>query len=192
MKFDPESLIINRPDLVPSTQKWTAWGITLFFWGALAYLWQPLLSLIAWGFNIRLFYNHMILLGGYHTFLQLVWFYLKVIAVLGGGLILWARINQWRFRGKERRQSLGDTDIHRLLTTYGVSSVELNAASQSRIVTVGFATNGQLAFGRMDHAETTTETMAEPSEETMKATINSVADTSPLLDGNHLPDTGKL
>jgi biofilm PGA synthesis protein PgaD len=157
MKFDPESLIINRPDLVPPTQKWTAWGITLFFWGALAYLWQPLLSLVAWGFNIRLFYNHMILLGGYHTFLQLMWFYFKVIAVLGGGLILWARINQWRFQGKERRRSLGDTDMSRLLSSNGVSPAELDLMLQARIVTVGFATNGQLVLSGEKQEESLVE-----------------------------------
>ncbi|MDB6060757.1 MAG: hypothetical protein JWM78_860 [Verrucomicrobiaceae bacterium] len=144
MKFSAEALIINRPDLVPSGQKFTAWGITLFFWGALLYLWQPLLSIIAWGLNIHLFYNHMILLGGYRTFLSLLATYLEIIAMLGGGLIFWARTNQWRFRGKDRRQGRGDTDVARMREEFGVSAEAFEQALQSAIVTVNFSANGEI------------------------------------------------
>lgn len=133
-----QSLIIDRPDLVPPGQKLTAWGITLLFWGALLYLWQPLLSILAWGLNIRLFYNHMILLGGYRTFLDLLVMYLATIAVLGGGLILWARINQWRFRGKERRTGIGATNIESLSKNYGLEVDDINSATQRKIISVSF------------------------------------------------------
>ena len=144
MKFNPADLIINRPDLVTSGHKLTAWGITLLFWGVLLYLWQPLLSIIAWGLNIRLFYNHMVLLGGYRTFLQLLAGYLQIIALLGGGLIVWARINQWRFRNNERRLSLGDTDVQQLHKTFGVTAAELAAASHAQIIKFSFAANGNI------------------------------------------------
>ncbi|MFT3930530.1 MAG: poly-beta-1,6-N-acetyl-D-glucosamine biosynthesis protein PgaD [Spongiibacteraceae bacterium] len=133
-----KSLIINRPDLVPPGQKLTAWGITLFFWAALLYLWQPLLSLLAWGLNIQLFYNHMILLGGYRTFLDLLVKYLITISILGGGLIVWARINQWRFRGKERRTGIGATDMKSLATSFGLGLEEIEAFAGSKVVSVTF------------------------------------------------------
>lgn len=142
MDFKPESLIINRPDLVPPGQKMTAWGITLMFWAGLLYLWQPLLSILAWGLNIRLFYNHMILLGGYQTFLSLLVFYLAVIAALGGGLVLWGRINQWRFRGKERRLDIGATDLPRLYASFGVEQTDWARAIQHKVVVVSFAEDG--------------------------------------------------
>ena len=143
--FQTDALIINQPDLVPPGQKLTAWGITLFFWGALLYLWQPLLSLLAWGLNLHLFYNHMILLGGYRSFLHLLAFYLIVIAILGGGLILWARINQWRFRGKERRRGIDATNLERLCESLGVSVDERARATASSVVTVHFAEDGRIA-----------------------------------------------
>lgn len=142
MDFEPESLIINRPDLAPPGQKVTAWGITLIFWAALLYLWQPLLSIIAWALNIRLFYNHMILLGGYQTFLNLLSIYLTVIGLLGGGLVLWARINQWRFRGKERRLDIGATDLPRLYASFGVEEGDWERVAQRSIVVVSFAKDG--------------------------------------------------
>lgn len=142
MKQKTEKLIIDRPDLVPPGQKLTAWGITLLFWGALLYLWQPLLSIVAWGLNIHLFYNHMILLGGYRTFLDLLATYLLVIALLGGGLILWARINQWRFRGRERRTGIDRTDIAALCQSYGVKPDVIEATARHKIVAVSFADNG--------------------------------------------------
>jgi biofilm PGA synthesis protein PgaD len=142
MDFKPESLIIERPDLVTPSHKMTALGITLFFWGVLLYLWQPLLSLVAWGLNLNLFYNHMILLGGYRTFLALLLFYATVVALLGGGLILWARINQWRFRGRERRRDIGTTDHVRLAASFGLAVDTVAAAMQSRIVTVSVRSDG--------------------------------------------------
>lgn len=137
-KSNNETLIINRPDWVSKRQKFTAWGITLFFWAALLYLWQPLLSILAWGLNIRLFYNHMILLGGYRTFLDLLTMYLCIIAVLAGGLILWARINQWRFRGKERRKDIGNTDMASLSNNFGLEPYEINSATQYKVIAVDF------------------------------------------------------
>ena len=67
-----EDLIIDRPEWVSKGQRLSALGVTLFFWFALIYLWQPAISLLAWSFNIKLFYSHMVVLGGYETFLA-VW-----------------------------------------------------------------------------------------------------------------------
>ncbi len=146
MNAQQKSLIINRPDLVPPGQKLTAWGITLFFWGALLYLWQPLLSIVAWGLNIRLFYNHMILLGGYRTFIDLLMTYLAVIAALGGGLIVWARINQWRFRGKERRTGIDATDLAALSQRFGVSVDDVVSAARHKIVAVTFVDESRISL----------------------------------------------
>jgi len=143
-------LIIDRADLVPPGQKATAWGITLLFWGALLYLWQPLLSLIAWGLNIHLFYNHMILLGGYRTFLDLLAMYLSVIAVLGGGLILWARINQWRFRGKERRTGLDSTDMPALCGSFGLELSDIEAVRGHRSIAVTFVADDRVTLNTKD------------------------------------------
>ena len=103
MSPNQDKFLIDDSLQLKRGQKWTALGVTLLFWAAFLYLWQPLISLIAWWLNIKLFYNHMVLLGGYQAFLDVVTFYLLVISALGGGLIIWARINLWRFKNNNSR-----------------------------------------------------------------------------------------
>lgn len=137
-------LIIDRPDWVRPGEKLTALGITLVFWGALLYLWQPLLSILAWGLNIHLFYNHMIVMGGYHAFLNLLVFYAIVIGILGGGLILWARINQWRFRGKNRRTGEFFTDEARLCQDFGLTAEQLSELRGAARLTILLGADGRI------------------------------------------------
>lgn len=139
-----ESLIIDRPDWVRPGEKLTALGVTLLFWGALLYLWQPLLSLLAWGLNVHLFYNHMIVMGGYQAFLNLLLFYGIVIGVLGGGLILWARINQWRFRGKNRRNGKFFTDDTQMCQEFAVDETVLQDLRGARRLTIKLTPEGRL------------------------------------------------
>ena len=118
-------LIIDKPEKVKLHQKFTALGITLFFWFCLVWLWQPLISLLAWAFNIKLFYDHMIVLGGYRSVLVVAFFYTVTIVTLGGGLILWGRINQHRFRGKSKRSGGKPLTIENLSEHYEVSSEDI-------------------------------------------------------------------
>lgn len=118
-------LIIEEPDSLRLPHKITAVTLTLLFWGILLYLWQPLISMVAWALNIKLFYNHMIVLGGYHNFLALVIDYLIVISIMGGVLIVWARVNLWRFRGKDRRKRPDDASPEELAQFFNVSAEQL-------------------------------------------------------------------
>lgn len=139
-----ESLIIDRPDWVRPGEKLTALGVTLLFWGALLYLWQPLLSILAWGLNVHLFYNHMIVMGGYQAFLNLLLFYGIVIGILGGGLILWARINQYRFRGKDRRRGVFFTDEAKLCQEFAIEPATLTALRDARRLSIKLTPEGAL------------------------------------------------
>ena len=130
-------LIIEEPDSLRLPHKITAVGLTLLFWGILIYLWQPLISMVAWALNIKLFYNHMIVLGGYHNFLALVVDYLIVIGIMGGVLIIWARINLWRFRGKERRKRPADATTEELAQYFEVSAQEMEQWRQMDSLEIG-------------------------------------------------------
>jgi hypothetical protein len=115
----------------------------------------------------------MILLGGYRTFLDSMFAYLQIITLMGGGLIVWARINQWRFRGKERRQSLGDTNLQELQVVYGVTAVEVAAAANAQIVKFTFAANGKTGIIETNSASIT---QAAPAEKNPLAKIVSVSE----------------
>ena len=140
---DESALIIDRPELVKSGERFTAWGITLFFWGVLLYLWQPALSLLAWAFNINLFYKHMVVLGGFEGFLVLLQNYAIVIACLGGGLLLWAKINEWRFRGKVRRAQVSEINTHQLAEYFAVSEPSLAVWQTAKVLYVQMTLDGQ-------------------------------------------------
>jgi biofilm PGA synthesis protein PgaD len=137
-------LIIDRPELVKSGERLSAWGITLFFWGVLLYLWQPALSLLAWAFNIKLFYQHMVVLGGFESFLSLLKAYAIVIACLGGALLLWAKINELRFRGTVRRAQVSEINTHQLAEYFSVSQPSLVKWQAEKVLFVQMSNSGQV------------------------------------------------
>jgi biofilm PGA synthesis protein PgaD len=141
---DGSMLIIDRPELVKTGERMSAWGITLFFWGVLLYLWQPALSLFAWAFNIKLFYQHMVVLGGFESFLTLLKIYAIVIACLGGALLLWAKINELRFRGKVRRAQVSEINTHQLAEYFVVSEPSLAVWQSDKVLYVHMRNDGQV------------------------------------------------
>ena len=98
-----KSPIIERPELQSPPQR-TLYGVlTLAFWAFWIYLWLPLLALLAWLLGLQQAYKYMIVLGGYHEILRAAELYAGVILLLGGGLLVWAGYNIYRFRGIENR-----------------------------------------------------------------------------------------
>ncbi len=76
----------------------------------------------------------MIVLGGYQAFLDVALFYLSVIFILGGGLIFWARINLWRFRGKKSRNFSGIVDNKEISEFIGINEQQLHKLQTSKNV----------------------------------------------------------
>ncbi|MEM8843893.1 MAG: poly-beta-1,6-N-acetyl-D-glucosamine biosynthesis protein PgaD [Pseudomonadota bacterium] len=135
MKNDHNKFIIDKSEYVKPGQKATALGITLIFWAVFIYLLQPLLSIIAWWLNIKIFYNQMIVLGGYQAFLETLALYLIVIAILGGGLILWGLINFWRFKNKDMRAESEMSSIDDVARDFGLNVDQLkNYQASNRLV----------------------------------------------------------
>ncbi|AUD78760.1 poly-beta-1,6-N-acetyl-D-glucosamine biosynthesis protein PgaD [Kangiella profundi] len=109
-----KDLIIDKPHSLKTHHKVTYLSVTFIFWAIIFYLWQPLISLVAWYFGFELFYDHMIELGGYKEFANILLIYLQVIVLLGVVFLAWAKINELRFRGKSRRKLVAvvtDSDI---------------------------------------------------------------------------------
>lgn len=97
-------LIINKPEALKTHHKVTYVGVTFIFWLIIFYLWQPFISLVAWYFGFQFFYDHMIELGGYKEFGSILLLYTQIIAGLGVVFVAWAKVNEWRFKGKDRRK----------------------------------------------------------------------------------------
>ena len=144
MKQEANQFLIDKSELLKPSQKATAWGITLIFWGAFLYLLQPLLSLIAWWLNIRVFYNQMILLGGYQAFIEALVFYLTVIAILGGGLILWGLVNMWRFKGKDSRAASKLASVDDIAKDFDLNVTQLKKHQLSKRAIIKFSQDGKV------------------------------------------------
>jgi biofilm PGA synthesis protein PgaD len=98
-----KSPLIERSDLQSPRQR-TLYGVlTLAFWAFWIYLWVPVLALLAWSLGVQQAFKYMVVLGGYHDVVKLLGIYSLLILILGGGLVLWAGYNIFRFGGIEMR-----------------------------------------------------------------------------------------
>ena len=118
-------LIIESPDLQTIWMKYSYSVITFAIWGLWLYLWAPLLSLLAWFFGFSLFYEHMIELEGYKGFLKLLGLYALGITLLSSALLIWARYNQYRFRGKEKRRFAKPVTVEDKAIFFGIDEKDL-------------------------------------------------------------------
>ncbi len=104
-------LVIERPDLQSPLQRTTTGVLTFIFWLFWIYLWLPLISLVAWGLGIQLFYDNFIDNEGYQLLITQWKWYVFVLALIVFLLIGWARYNLLRFRDKERRKKPMPVDL---------------------------------------------------------------------------------
>lgn len=129
-------LIIDRPDLQAWQQKAVFGALTAVFWMIWVLLWLPLVTLVAWVFFGYQFQFHMLQLAGYEGFLNLLTIYGLVILTMGGGLILWAKINHLRFRGVDRRKQFPSPGVEDLAALHQVSTTSLAQWRNYKVMTV--------------------------------------------------------
>jgi biofilm PGA synthesis protein PgaD len=98
-----KSPLIERADRVSPRQRTLYGALTLAFWMFWLYLWVPVLALLAWLLGLQQAYKYMIVLGGWQDVIRVIGMYGLIILLMGGGLLLWAGYNIYRFRGVENR-----------------------------------------------------------------------------------------
>ncbi|MBK8675978.1 MAG: poly-beta-1,6-N-acetyl-D-glucosamine biosynthesis protein PgaD [Cellvibrionales bacterium] len=104
---EPRQLIIEAPSVLTLKDRIAEVGVTLFFWLLLLYLWQPVLSFLAWMFQGYVSYRHMFSLGGYRAVLDILQSYVSYIGLMTGLLFVWAFYNQLRFGGMKGDKNTG-------------------------------------------------------------------------------------
>ncbi|MDQ7970317.1 MAG: poly-beta-1,6-N-acetyl-D-glucosamine biosynthesis protein PgaD [Oxalicibacterium faecigallinarum] len=100
-------LILNAPDKVSAQTKLGSNIVTILCWVVYIYLWIPLITLIAWAVGATHAYDELAFVRQVGDFRELVVFYGMVVALLGGGLLLWALKEYLRFRNANRRRPRG-------------------------------------------------------------------------------------
>ena len=97
-------LILNAPDKVSAQTKLGSNIVTIFCWVLYIYLWIPLITVIAWALGVTHAYDELSFARQVGDFREMLMFYGTVVALLGGGLLLWALKEYLRFRNANRRR----------------------------------------------------------------------------------------
>ena len=137
-------LIIDKPKALNMQNKLTSFSFTFVLWLILFYLWQPLISLIAWGFGFKIFYEHMIILGGLEGFIEMLSIYFTIISILGGGLLLWAYTNKLRFRGKIRRSNMDKVTSVDVATYFKISKKKHDLWMKQKNISIAITDDFQI------------------------------------------------
>lgn len=137
-------LIIDKPHLQNYLQRY-GWGIVTFIaWMIYVYLWMPLLTLFAWWLGYKLFHIHFIELNGAAGLFDKLALYATIILVLSATLIIWACVEQLRFKNVQRRKvgtavSLKDVAGHHALNEH-----QLTRVRQKKTIQVVFNERGSI------------------------------------------------
>ncbi len=118
--------------------------LTLVMWGIYAYLWLPLISLIAWFLGIDLFYQEMVINGGFDAFVDLSGWYLLIIVIILVTVGGWSASNYFRFHDKNRRISQPTVSDQEMAEWFGIESDRLGAIRDSDRLRLAFDREGRI------------------------------------------------
>ena len=116
---------INAPELLTRRQRTLGALVTGLMWAAYAYLWLPLVSLLAWGLGFELAYEVMVRAGGASALrTELFWYGIMLVDVVLT-VTVWSLFNKWRFAGHNRRTAHSPVADASLADYFGVTQDEL-------------------------------------------------------------------
>lgn len=135
-------MIVENSHLQSKTLK-SAWlTVTLLMWFFYVYLWLPLISLVAWWFGYQTFTFHMITLDGITGVKTLLVNYLLFVVILCGALLIWARLEKYRFERKARRSNIEPIGNHSVAKFFELDEAMLTNMQTKKVITVEFDQKG--------------------------------------------------
>lgn len=96
---------IQSPELLTRPEKTRDAVVTAVLWAVYAYLWLPLVSLVAWLVGYERAYEVMVRSGGAEQIKELLIVYAAVVLAIVAAVAGWSLSNRWRFRGRNRRRA---------------------------------------------------------------------------------------
>jgi biofilm PGA synthesis protein PgaD len=135
--------IIYRPDLLPSRHRVMFSGMTLVAWGIWAYLFLPLISVLAWWAGVEMFANYM-LDPDERTYFVTLTMYLIVIAGAGLVIFAWSRYNQLRFQGHDRRAHTPPVSQDMIQARFRVDAETLDQIHASKVMVLDLTADGRI------------------------------------------------
>jgi biofilm PGA synthesis protein PgaD len=141
---DYRRLIIETPKLQTLKHRFSSSLVTFIFWAFWFYLWQPVISIIAWAMGVRIFYENMISLGGIGGFLKLLGIYTLVVCLIAVVFFGWAYYNNRRFKNKKRRGKFWKISFNNLAERYDLNEEQVLDCKASRRLVVHFDETGKI------------------------------------------------
>lgn len=132
----------------PKPASWragTELAITALFWGVWAYFILPLVSLLMWLIGIFIFVDHMVLLGGYQSFIDQLLDYGVVILSIMALTLIWINWNK-QYSGNANKRSRQPLPVtHKEIAEFaGVSPETIKALHRRRRTVVYFDDHDRL------------------------------------------------
>jgi biofilm PGA synthesis protein PgaD len=138
-------LIIDKPHLQNHYARYW-WGmVTFIFWAVYVYLWMPLITLFAWWIGVKLFHINFIQQDGAAALLDNLALYALIILLISTTLILWAYIEQLRFKGKHRRQTGNTVTVQQVADKYKINEHKLARIRKKKVLEVHFSNQGEIS-----------------------------------------------
>lgn len=163
-----QEFIIDKPEVLKTHHKVTYFSVTFVFWLIIFYLWQPFISLVAWYFGFQFFYEHMIELGGYQEFGNILLLYTQIIGGLGMVFVLWAKVNEWRFRGKNRRKEGAVVSHQEVADYFKLDAAKLSVLARTKTVSLDISDEMEILLAPEEQEASVTELPLAPKAESKK------------------------
>jgi len=137
-KRNRRPIIIDRPDLLGSSRRWTEWGITTIGWVMWVFICRPILIALLWALGLRVFYHQMVKLGGLGGIVELFWIYFWVVVAIWIIIRSWNLYNYLKFRNKNARKHSRPVGAREIEKFFKLPSECLGGVHSSSVVEVDF------------------------------------------------------
>lgn len=136
MRQGAKEVCIEAPELLTRREQLRDALATGFMWALYAYLWLPLISLLAWVLGFEFAYDVMVRAGGAAHLRTVVFWYLVAITTIFVIFGAWSLSNRLRFAGHNRRDHFERVSDESFLAFFGIQEDELALLRTSRSLTL--------------------------------------------------------
>jgi biofilm PGA synthesis protein PgaD len=140
-----KEMIIDAAHFLTPWQRRLSLGLTALGWCVWLYLWLPgLAALLRWitGYSLPV---HETSAARLAQSLMVLEQYVLVALLLGAILVLWSRINYWRFQGAERRSFITDAAPDEVARVAELPLAELHHGLQGQVLVVHHHEDGEIS-----------------------------------------------
>ncbi len=141
-KFD--DLIINRPEALKVTRRRIEFSLTTLGWAIWIFLCRPLLIILLWLVSFRVFFRHMVDLGGLIGLQELKFVYISVIIFIVFMIRGWSFYNKVRFGKKTRRKFVRGVSEKRLEEYFKLPDGSAHQLQNMKAIDIEFLDKHQL------------------------------------------------